>query len=92
LGSLEQHIEELRCVNATLCSGTPPPSDQDHELQVAYCRLSKAEHGWHYFRQQLDITCEMVDERTHTIIHLEHHIGQQDLELEARAALIADLE
>jgi hypothetical protein len=49
--SLEQHIEELRRANAILCSGTPPPSDQDRELQVTYRRLSKAEHGWHYFRQ-----------------------------------------
>jgi hypothetical protein len=32
LGSLEQHVEELRCVNAILCSGTPPPSDQVREL------------------------------------------------------------
>jgi TolA-binding protein len=57
-----------------------------------YCRLSEAEHGWHYFRQQLDAACEMLDERTHMIIHLEHHIKQQDLELEERAAMIADLE
>jgi hypothetical protein len=34
----------------------------------------------------------MLDERTHAIIHLEHHIEQQDLELEERAAMIADLE
>jgi hypothetical protein len=27
LGSLEQHIEELRRANAILHSGTPPPSD-----------------------------------------------------------------
>jgi hypothetical protein len=73
-GSLEQHIEELRCVNTILRSGTPPPSDQVRELQVMYHRLSEAEHGWHYFRQQLDVACEMLDERTHTIIHLEHHI------------------
>jgi hypothetical protein len=43
--SLEQHVEELRHANAILCSGMPPPSDQDRELQVAYCRLSEAEHG-----------------------------------------------
>jgi hypothetical protein len=42
--SLEQHVEELRHANAILHSGTPPPSDQDHELQVAYRRLSEAEH------------------------------------------------
>jgi hypothetical protein len=34
----------------------------------------------------------MLDERTHAIIHLEHHVDQQDLELEQRAAMIADLE
>jgi hypothetical protein len=43
--SLEQHVEELRRANAILQSGTPPPSDQDCELQVAYRRLSEAEHG-----------------------------------------------
>jgi hypothetical protein len=34
----------------------------------------------------------MLDERTHAIIHLEHHVEQQDLDLEQRAATIADLE
>jgi hypothetical protein len=34
----------------------------------------------------------MLDERTHVIIYLEHHIEQQDLDLEQRAATIADLE
>jgi hypothetical protein len=92
LSSLEQHVEELRRANAILRSGVPPPSDQDRELQVTYRRLSEAEHGWHYFRQQLDAAREMLDERTHAIIHLEHHIEQQDLELEQRAAMIADLE
>jgi hypothetical protein len=92
LGSLEQHVEELRRANVILRSGTPPPLDQDRELQVAYRRLSEAEHGWHYFRQQLDVTREMLDERTHTIIHLEHHVEQQDLELKERAATIANLE
>jgi hypothetical protein len=72
--SLEQHVEELRRANAILYSGVPPPSDQDRELQVAYRRLSEAEHGWNYFRQQLDAVREMLDERTHTIIHLEHHV------------------
>jgi hypothetical protein len=90
--SLEQHVEELRRANAILCSGTPPPLNQDRELQVAYRCLSEAEHGWHYFRQQLDAARVVLEERTHTIIHLEHHIEQQDLELEERAATIADLE
>jgi hypothetical protein len=75
-GSLEQHVEELRRANAILHSGTPPPSDQDHELQVAYRRFSEVEHGWHYFHQQLDTAHEMVDKRTHRIIHLERHIKQ----------------
>jgi hypothetical protein len=92
LGSLEQHIEELRCANANLHSGTPPPSDQDRELQVTYRCLSKAEHRWHYFRQQLDVASEMPDERMHVIIHLKNHIKQQDLELEERAVKITDLE
>jgi hypothetical protein len=70
----------------------PPPSDQNRELQIAYRRLSEAEHGWHYFRQQLDTAREMLDVRTHAIIHLEHHIEQQDLELEQRAVTIANLE
>jgi predicted nucleic acid-binding Zn-ribbon protein len=89
---LEQHIEELRHANTILCSGMPPPSDQDCKLQVAYRHLSEAEHGWHYFRQQLDAAREMLDERTHAIIHLEHHVEKQDLDLEQRATTIADLE
>jgi TolA-binding protein len=91
-GSLEQHVEELGHANAILHSGTPPPSDQDRELQVTYRRLSEAEHGWHYFCQQLDAAREMLDERTHVIIHLEHHVEQQDLELEERVVTITDLE
>jgi TolA-binding protein len=90
--SLEQHVEELRHANAILRSGAPPPSDQDRELQVMYRRLSEAEHGWHYFRQQLDAAREMLDECTHVIIHLEHHIKQQEFELEQKAATIVDLE
>jgi TolA-binding protein len=90
--SLEQHVEELRRANAILRCGAPPTSDQDRELQVAYRRLSEAEHGWHYFRQQLDAARVMLDERTHAIIHLKHHVEQQDLDLEQRAATIADLE
>jgi hypothetical protein len=92
LGSLEQHVEELRHANAILHSSMPPPSAQDCELQVSYCHLSEAKHGWHYFRQQLDTAREMLDECTHAIIHLEHHVEQQDLELEERAVMIADLE
>jgi hypothetical protein len=53
---------------------------------AASARLSMG--GRHYFRQQH----EMLDERTHVIIHLEHHVEQQDLDLEQRAVTIADLE
>jgi hypothetical protein len=74
LGSLEQHIKELRRANTILHSGTPSPSDQDRELQVMYRCLSEAEHRWRYFRQELDAAREVLDEHTHTIIHLEHHI------------------
>jgi hypothetical protein len=90
--SLEQHVEELRYANDILHSGAPPPSDQDRELQVTYHCLSEVEHGWHYFRQQLDTAREMLDERTHAIVHLKHHVRHQDLELEERVATIADLE
>jgi hypothetical protein len=34
----------------------------------------------------------MVDECTHVIIYLEHHVEQQDLDLEERAVMIATLE
>jgi hypothetical protein len=91
MGSLEQHVEELRCVNTILRRGTPPPSDQDRELQVTYRRLSEAEHECHYFYQQLDAAREVLDERMHAIVHLKHHIEQQDLELEERAATITKL-
>jgi hypothetical protein len=89
---LEQHVERLRHENAILCSGTLPPLDQDRELQVTYRYLSEAEHRWHYVGQQLDAARAMVDERTHTIIHLKHHIEQQDLDLKERAVTIATLE
>jgi hypothetical protein len=47
---------------------------------------------WHYIRQHLDASQELVDERTNVIIHLEHANEQQDLELVERAAVIASLE
>jgi hypothetical protein len=34
----------------------------------------------------------MVDERTHAIIYLEHHVEQQDLDLKERAMTITTLE
>jgi hypothetical protein len=40
----------------------------------------------------LDIAPEEVDIHTHRIIHLEHHVEEQDAELEERAKMIANLE
>jgi hypothetical protein len=40
----------------------------------------------------LDIAPEEVDIHTHRIIHLEHHVEEQDAELEERAEMIANLE
>jgi hypothetical protein len=40
----------------------------------------------------LDITREEVDICTHGIIHLENHVETQDVKLEERAEMIADLE
>jgi DNA-binding FrmR family transcriptional regulator len=89
---LEQHVDGLRHENTTLHSGTLPPSGQDRELQVAYYRLSEAEHRCHYARQQLDASRPMVDECTHAIIHLEHHVDQADFDLEERVAMITTIE
>jgi hypothetical protein len=69
-----RELKRLRHENAVLHSGARPPSEQDHELQVAYHRLSEAEHEWNYTSQLLDITREEVDVRTHGIIHLEHAV------------------
>jgi hypothetical protein len=68
------------------------PQSKDRELQVAYHRLSEAEHGWNHTRMLLDITREEVDTRTHGIINLEHHVEMQDIELEERAETILKLE
>jgi hypothetical protein len=43
--------------------------------------LIEAEHGWHYFRQQLDAAREMLDERTHVIIHLEQQLQVLQLQV-----------
>jgi hypothetical protein len=67
-------LERLRHENVVLRNGTLPPSEQDYELQVAYRRLSEAEHGWNYTRMLLDIIREEVNVRTHRIIHLEHAV------------------
>jgi hypothetical protein len=39
----------------------------------------------------LNITREEVETRTHMIVHLEHHLEMQDVELEERAEMISDL-
>jgi hypothetical protein len=71
-----REIERLRHENAILHSGEHPLSEQDHELQEVYHRLSNAE----------------VETRTHEIIHLEHHVEVQGTELEERTEMIAILE
>jgi hypothetical protein len=40
----------------------------------------------------LNITREEVDICTHGIIHLEHHVEAQDVELEERVEMIDNLE
>jgi hypothetical protein len=40
----------------------------------------------------LDITHQEVETHTHRIIHLEHQVEVQDVELEERAETIANLE
>jgi hypothetical protein len=90
--TISRELAQLKCWNDLLCGGTVPPSDQDCELKATYHRLSEVEHGWHYTQQQLDAAHELVDERTHTIEHLELGNEHQDLELEERATVIASLE
>jgi hypothetical protein len=45
-------------------------------MHISYHRLSEAKNVWNYNRQQLDLACEEVDARTHTIIHPENAIEQ----------------
>jgi hypothetical protein len=85
-------LERLRHENVVLHSSARPPSEQDRELQVAYHRLSEAEHGWNHTCMLLNITREEVDTRTHGIIHLEHHVETHDAELEERVDTMAILE
>ena len=89
---LSHELERLRHENAILRRGALQSSDKDLELQVAYRRLSEAEHGLNFARQQLDLAREEVDTRTHAIVHLENAVETQDAELEERAQTIADLE
>jgi hypothetical protein len=70
--AISRELTQLKCENDLLYGGTVPPSDQDQELKVMYRRLSEAEHAWHYIRQQLDVSHELVDECTDAIVHLEH--------------------
>jgi hypothetical protein len=85
-------VERVRHENAILRSGAHPPSEQDRELQEVCRRLSNIEHGWNHTHMLLDITREEVETHTHGIIHLEHHVEVQDVELEERAEMMADLE
>jgi hypothetical protein len=85
-------IERLRHENDILCSGARPPSEQDCELKEVYRHLGNAEHGWNHTRMLLDITREEVESHNHGIIHLEHHVEVQDVELEERVEMTANLE
>jgi hypothetical protein len=85
-------VERLSHKNAILRSGARSPLEQDRELQEVYRRLSNVEHEWNHICMLLDITREEVETRTHRIIHLEHHVGVHDIELEERAEMIANLE
>jgi hypothetical protein len=49
--AISHELEQMKHENALLHSGTLPTSDQDRELKVVYCRLSKAEHRWNYSHQ-----------------------------------------
>jgi hypothetical protein len=87
-----RELTQLKCENDLLCGSTVPPTDQDQELKVAYRHLSEAEHTWHYNHQQLDASHEMIYERTHAIVLLEHTNEQQDFKLMDRAAVITSME
>jgi chromosome segregation ATPase len=84
-------MERLRHENDILYCRTLQSLDKDLELQVVYHHLSEAEHGWNYNRQQLDLAREEVDTWTHAIVHLEHAIEMQNLELEERTMTITTL-
>ena len=63
----------------------------DQELLSAYHRLSELERELSHPRAQLQEAREEVGVRTHAIVHLEHHVEQQDAELEAREEEITNL-
>jgi hypothetical protein len=66
--------------------------EMDLELQVAYRRLGEAGHGWNFTCQQLDLAREEVDTHTHAIVQLVIAIETQDVKLEERVEIIANLE
>jgi hypothetical protein len=68
--------------NTILYRGTHESTVKDLELQVTYNLHSEAEDGRNLARQQLDLTHEEVETRTHMIMHLENAIELQDLELD----------
>jgi chromosome segregation ATPase len=85
-------MERLEHENTILHHGSHESTETDLELQTAYHRLSEAEHGWNFTRQQLNLACEEVDTHTHAILHLEDAVEMQDTELDERAETIANLE
>jgi hypothetical protein len=85
-------IERLRHDNDILRNDARPLLEQDHKLQEVYRRLSNIKHGWNHTRMLFDIAREEVETRTHGIVHLEHHVKVQDVEIEERVETIANLE
>jgi hypothetical protein len=85
-------MERSERENALLHHGTHESMDKDLELQVAYHRLSEAEHGLNYARQQIDLAREVVVTRTHVIMLLKNAIEMQDAKLEERVEMITNLE
>jgi hypothetical protein len=85
-------MERLGWENIILHCGTRESMEMDLELQVAYRRLGEAGHGWNFTCQQLDLAREEVDTHTHAIVQLVIAIETQDVELEERVEIIANLE
>ena len=85
-------LERLGRENHILRQRTLGDAGKDRELQVAYRRLSEAEHGLNYARQQLDLAREEVETRTHAIVHLENALETQDATIGEMAEQITTLE
>jgi chromosome segregation ATPase len=85
-------LERLGHENHILCQKTLGSAEKDLELQVAYRRLSEAEHGLNVARSQLDLTREEVETWTHVIVHLENAVETQDAEIGEMAEQITTLE